>query len=292
MDWIRRMALAIEYIEAHLEDELSIDEVARVALSSRYHFHRMFFAMIGVTPAEYVRRRRLTLAAADLACSEQRVVDIALKYGYDSPNAFTRAFRAQHGINPGKVGAGEVVLSTYDRVSVSSDKSGAAMLDYKIVEKPEFNLLGKGQAFDFEAFVQDGQKFWKEYVASDEYAALLALNQAQAGAVTGAPLLSVYFPDEQGGRDTFTDVLGIEAQTDTPEDNFTLRRVPSATYAEFNCTYQSSMKTNKYIYGKWFAATGYERDGAKPDIVAYFPLPFRPMKEMRVRWWIPVVKKD
>ncbi len=291
LDWVRRMTMAIDYIEENLCGELSIDDAAREAFSSRYHFHRMFYAMVGVTPAEYIRRRKLTMAAAELAGGQGRVVDIAARYGYDSPNAFTRAFRNLHGINPGKVRAGQVLLSTYNRISLNSKSSGTAMLEYKIVEKPEFRVLGKSQEFSFEKFVAEGPEFWKQYVGSDEYKSLLTLNMGLGGEVTQAPLLSVYFPDEQGRRQTFTDVLGIESLSEVTSDEFSTHIVPTATYAEFSCTYQSSMKTNKYIYGEWFTATGYQRDGSKPDVLAYFPLPFRPMKEMLLRWWIPVVKK-
>jgi AraC family transcriptional regulator len=103
--------------------------------------------------------------------------------------------------------------------------------------------------------------------------------------------MSVYFPDDHQNRDSFTDVLAIEAAPEIETKEFEVYSVPAATYAEFNCTYQTSMKTNRYIYGEWFASTGYERDGNKPDIAAYFPVAFRPIKEMGVRWWIPVVSK-
>lgn len=134
-------------------------------------------------------------------------------------------------------------------------------------------------------------KFWKEYVGSEDYQKLYRLSEGRPGSKTNSPLFSAYFPKENGKRDEFIDVLGVEATSELELSGFEVHTVPSATYAEFNCTYKASMKTNRYIYGEWFSSTGYERDGNKPDIAAYFPIPFRPMSEMRVRWWVPVIGK-
>lgn len=292
MDWSQRMNLAIEYIENNLEREIAIDEVAKIAYSSKYHFHRMFFASFNITPAEYIRKRKLTRAAAELVSKDVRVVDVAVKYGYDSPNAFTRAFRKLHGLNPSKVRSSQVKLAAYNRVTFHSQARGKDVLDYCIVEKSAFEILGKSKDFEFDQFVKEGSKFWKNYVGSNDYKLLWDLGNGRLGPVSASSLMSVYFPNEEGNEHAFTDVLGIERTPEIESHKFDTFIVPSATYAEFNCTYQTSMKTNRYIYGEWFAATGYERDGNKPDIAAYFPMPFRPMKDMGIRWWIPVVKRQ
>lgn len=290
MDWVGRMEQSIGFIEDNIESELNIDEIARAAHASRYHFHRMFLSMVGVTPADYLRRRRLTLAARDLVSSNSRVIDIAARYGYGSPNAFTRAFREMHGVNPSEARANQTRLSAFARVSLSSSERDDHMLDYRIIEKPDFTVLGKSKDFSFDRFIKEGPKFWKNYVGSEDYRSLIAIGQGRGGAVSEASLLSVYFPLEDSDRETFVDVLGIEVSENTDSSKYSSHPVPAATYAEFTCKYQSSMKTNKQIYGEWFAATGYERDGSKPDIAAYFPLAFRPMNETIVRWWIPVVR--
>lgn len=100
MEWSERMNAAIAYIEDNLAGEIDFNEAAKRACCSLFHFQRMFFAIIGVTPAEYARRRRLTLAARELTTNGDKVIDIALKYGYDSPDSFTRAFRNAHGLTP------------------------------------------------------------------------------------------------------------------------------------------------------------------------------------------------
>lgn len=289
MTWSQRMNLAIEFMEANLDGVLNMEDIAKVACCSRYHFHRVFYASFAMTCAEYIRRRRLTLAAVELVKSNKKVVDIALKYGYESPNAFTRAFRNVHGLNPSQVRSAPTPLSSYHRVIFPAEDNREKKMNYKIVEIPKFQILGESKKFEFENFAKTGPKFWKEYVGTEDYQKLIRHSNGMPGPITNAPMLTAYFPKENGSRDEFIDILGLEVTKKTPSNGFEVVPVPAATYAEFNCTYESSLKTNRYIYGEWFSSTGYERDGNKPDIVAYFPIPFRSMNEMRVRWWIPVV---
>lgn len=290
MDWSKRINLAIEFIEDNLDEEIAIEDVAQVACSSRFHFHRMFYSSFNVTPADYIRKRKLTKAAADLVSGKERVIDIAARYGYDSPNAFTRAFRNLHGLNPSQARSSKVKLSAFQRVSFQTETKGTVMLDYKIIERPSFEIVGKSKVFEFDQFVKEGSKFWKAFVKSKEYNSLFELNNGRSGAISGAPIMSVYVPKETGERNVFTDLLAIEKTPELNLKGFDTYSVPKATYAEFNCTYQTSMKTNRFIYGEWFASTGYERDGNKPDIAAYFPIAFRPLKDTAIRWWIPVKK--
>ena len=292
MTWSQRMNSAIQYIESNLGGTLSIKVVAKIACCSQYHFHRMFFASFNVTCAEYIRRRKLTMAAVDLLNTNKSILDIALKYGYESPNAFTRAFRNIHGINPSKARSSVTTLCSYNRVFFPVENKGGENMHYKIIEVPAFNIIGKSKCFRLDKFVKDGPKFWKEYVGSPDYTKLHRLNDGKPSPITNSALLTAYFPKENGKRDEFIDVLGMEATNELVSSEFEVHTVPSAVYAEFNCTYKSSIQTNRYIYGEWFSSTGYERDGNKPDIVAYFPIPFRSMKEMCVRWWIPIIGKQ
>ncbi len=288
MSWSDRLNRAIEYIEHNLDADLCVDDVAEITCCSRFHFHRMFLASFDITLADYVRNRRFTQAAIDVVNSDAKIVDIAMKYGYVSPNAFTRAFREVHGVNPSEARREQVRLTTHDRASLPLETREVNKMDYKIVEIPSFKIIGKSKHFEFNDFAKNGPKFWKEYVASDEYKALCRISQGRPGAVTGAPLLSAYFPEEKSERDEFVDVMGIEHGAGNHPESYECHVVPAATYAQFECSYLGSMKTNRYIYGEWFAATGSERDSDKPDIVSYFPMPFSHFSQMAVRWWIPI----
>ena len=282
------MRAAVDYVEENLDGEVAIEDVASLSGCSPFHFHRVFYSFFDVTLAEYVRRRRLTLAAVDVVAGKERIIDIAIKYGYDSPNAFTRAFRKIHGINPSEARRSGLKIATYSR-AFPAQSLGIERMDYRIVEKPAFNVVGRSKEFTFDDFVISGPKYWKEYVVSDDYKGLCRLTNGKPEAVTGAPLLTAYFPTKDT-HDQFKDVLGVELALDSSSGSFEVHKVPASTYAEFHCSYRGAMKTNRYIYGEWFSATGYERDGDKPDIVAYFPMPYRHYSDMGVRWWIPVTK--
>jgi len=117
MDWLDRMNDAMDYIESNLADNISYDKIAQLAYCSTYHFQRMFPFITGVTLSEYIRRRRLTLAAFELQTSSTKVIDIAMKYGYESPDAFTRAFKNLHGVMPVSARDTGVSLKAYPRMT-------------------------------------------------------------------------------------------------------------------------------------------------------------------------------
>lgn len=290
MTWQQRINAAILFIENNLASTINLQDVASAAYCSKYHFHRVFYGHFNITPAEYIKRRKLTIAAATLLNTTKNILDIANEFGYDSPNAFTRAFRAVHGVNPSLARRNRLTLKSYQRISFADKPQIGENMNYKIVTIPDFKIIGRSRSFEFDRFVKEGPKFWKEYVNSDEYIKLTKINNSVPRPITNAPMLSAYFPTENGSRDEFTDVLGVEAVNSEELQGFEIHSVANATYAEFECTYNTSMKTNRQIYGEWFASTGFERDGNKPDIVSYFPIPFKPMGAMRVRWWIPIVQ--
>jgi AraC family transcriptional regulator len=182
-------------------------------------------------------------------------------------------------------------LSAYNRVSFHVEIKGGTDMDYRIVEKPAFELVGKSKIYTHENFFKEAPKFWKEYVCTEEYQVLWNLTNGKWGKVSDAPLMSVYLPNEKDNKDSFMDILGIENPGNIDTKKFKVFQIPAATYAEFNCTYQTAAKINKFIYGEWLPSTGYERDSQKPDIAAYFPVAFMSTKGMGVRWWIPVKKK-
>lgn len=291
MDWSERMNAAVAYMEDNLTGEIDYNEAASRAACSLYYFYRVFSAIYGLAPADYARRRKLTLAAAELSKSDARVIDIAVKYGYDSPNAFTRAFRRLHGITPQTARAPGVKLAACPRISCHIQLKGGDIMDYQIVEKPAFSLVGKGVMFGMSdgEFQDKGRSYWAKYVATEEFKTLCGLTQGKPGAVTGAYVMSAYLPNKKGSWDPVLNVLGTEARPDMNTGGYEVHKIPAAAYAEFYCPMKDSAKTNTQIYGEWFPSTGYEHDD-KPDIAAFFAMPF--LKDSYVRWWIPVVKKS
>jgi len=143
MEWPERMNAAVDYIEANLADEIDMEKAARIASCSSFHFRRMFFAFAGETAAEYVRLRRMTLAARELSSAKTKVIDVALKYGYDSPDAFTRAFRNVHGITPVAARGPGVRLAAHPRISFSRNLAEGTIWTTRLLRNRHLRSLPK-----------------------------------------------------------------------------------------------------------------------------------------------------
>lgn len=150
MDWITGIQNAINYIENHLTEEIDYDKAAAEAACSSFYFQRIFSILCDIPLSEYIRNRRLTLAGNELNASNAKVLDIALKYGYESPESFARAFSKFHGITPSEAKKHGSKLKSFSRLSVKITMSGGSVMDYKIVEKQAFEILEKVEAHSIE----------------------------------------------------------------------------------------------------------------------------------------------
>lgn len=139
MDSLKNMNEALVYIEENLTNDIDFKEVARLALCSVYHFQRMFSFLAGVTLSEYIRRRRLSLAAFELNDSNTRIIDVAIKYGYSSADSFTRAFQSLHGITPSEARSNGQLLKAYPRMTFQLSIRGGSVMNYRIEEKGELD---------------------------------------------------------------------------------------------------------------------------------------------------------
>ena len=147
MDWIAGIGRALDYIEAHLIDRIDYEAVAAQSYSSSYHFQRVFGILCGYTLGEYIRNRRLSLAGAELQAGDAKVIDVALKYGYDSPDSFARAFRAFHGVPPSQARDRSVSLRSFSRLVLKFSLEGGTTMNYRIEEKPEMIFTGFKRRF-------------------------------------------------------------------------------------------------------------------------------------------------
>ncbi|MER7514925.1 AraC family transcriptional regulator [Streptomyces sp. NPDC126499] len=134
---------ALEHVERHLDREVDVAEAARIAMTSEYHFRRLFSALAGMPLSVYVRRRRMTLAGAEVLAGERTLLDIAVRYGYGSGEAFARAFRSVHGVGPGEVRRTGAVLTSQPRMSFRVVVEGSSTMRYRIVEKDAFRIVGR-----------------------------------------------------------------------------------------------------------------------------------------------------
>ncbi|MFJ6614099.1 GyrI-like domain-containing protein [Streptomyces sp. NPDC091289] len=139
---LERLNQAMEHIECHLDQAVGMEEVARLAATSEYHLRRMFSALAGMPLSEYVRRRRLTLAGADVLAGHETLLEIAVRYGYSSGEAFARAFRAMHGIGPGEARRTGAALSSQSRMAFRLIIEGSSSMRYRVVDKADFTVVG------------------------------------------------------------------------------------------------------------------------------------------------------
>ena len=137
MDWLENWNKALDELERSLNGEIRLEELGRLAGCSPYHFQRMFSYLAGVPLKEYVRRRRMTRAAADLRAGE-KVLEVALRYGYDSPTAFNRAFQGIHGVAPSLAKQDGVKLKAFPRIRFKFVLKGDVEMEYQIVGKDAF----------------------------------------------------------------------------------------------------------------------------------------------------------
>ncbi len=138
-----RLNQAVEHIEYHLDQPIEAADLARIAVTSEYHFRRLFSALAGIPLSEYIRRRRLTVAGAEVLGGERTLLEIAVRYGYTSGEAFARAFRVMHGVGPGEARRHGATLRCQPRMSFRLIVEGSSSMEYKVVEKDEFRVVGR-----------------------------------------------------------------------------------------------------------------------------------------------------
>lgn len=282
MEWVERLNQSMQYIEAHLTGEIDYEQLGRIACCSAYHYQRMFTYMAGVTLAEYIRRRKMSLAAVDLQSGAGRIIDIAEKYGYSSPTAFNRAFQAFHGIAPSAVKDEGVSLKAFSPIVFSIALKGATELNYRIEKKEAFRIVGVSAPLDqqIENNFMVVPKLWQE-------AAENGTIQTLAGMMDALPmgLLGVSACNAQEQWKYF-----IAVSSTKPSGAFEEYTVPASAWAVFSGTGTnlSIQELERRIITEWLPASGYEYANA-PDLEVYLnPDPQNAIYEV----WIPVAKKQ
>ncbi|WP_207671378.1 AraC family transcriptional regulator [Paenibacillus cymbidii] len=286
MEALMRMKEALDWLERRMEERLDIEEMARTATMSPFHFQRMFHMLTGVTIAEYVRRRKLTLAAQELAATSGKVLDVALKYGYDTPESFAKAFRRLHGISPSEARQPGVSLKAYPRISFHLSLKGDKEMDYRMEDKAAFPVIGRSRRMTCEggSNLRDIPAFWGECEQDGTLAALGAASRT--GTLLGVCL------DMQPGQGDFTYLIGCESEASAAPAGCETRTIAAYTWAIFAAVGtlpESIQSTIGRIYQEWFSATGYEHAGG-PELEVY-PPGDTTATDYRCEVWVPVVKK-
>ncbi|MFP7284615.1 AraC family transcriptional regulator [Shouchella clausii] len=287
MDSLQRMLNSIEYIESHLDNELLLDEIAAIACMSRFHFQRMFRMLTGYTVTEYIRNRRITIAAQELVHSKSKVIDVAMKYGYESPEAFTKAFRRIHGIPPSDAKKHSQSLKAYPKISFQIQLKGDVEMDYKIVEKDAFTVVGKSIRTTT-ICGENNQKiaaFWNESNQNG-----LSKELAKNCGPLGLLGICIDFDKQQ---ENLTYLIAAEKNIDQIPVEWETRQIPAATWAIFpvhGAMPDAMPKVWNRIFSEWFPATGYEHSGG-PEMEVYLSDADPYSKDYYSEIWIPIERK-
>lgn len=293
MDWITGIQRAVDYVEEHLTEPIDFEKVAGCAYSSSFHFQRVFGVLCGFTLGEYIRARRLTLAGGELAGSSEKVIDIAMKYGYDTPESFSRAFTRFHGITPSQARGSSAALKSFSRLSVKLTLSGGTIMDYRIETREAFKLVMKKKRVSARAELTPVEitAFWQECTADGTIESLC--RYIPKGSLFGDCIVGASF-----GRDAvepeFPYAIGA-AYNGLPvtDESLCVEEVPAHTYAVFTCTGpmpEAFQTLCQRIYSEFFPTSEYQPCGGT-DFEVYASADVT-SPDYSCEFWIAVEKKQ
>ncbi len=284
------MNLAIQYIEEKLTEEIDFKEVARLAFSSEYHFKRMFSFLAGITLSEYIRRRRLTLAAFELRNRNLRIIDVAIKYGYSSSDSFTRAFQSLHGVTPSDARINGHALKAYPRMTFQLSIKGGSEMNYRIEVKEAFHIVGymKRVPIVFQGENPEITAMWKS-LSMETINKLKELSNIEPKGLIQASLnFSEGRMEEKGELDHY---IGVVTTHEGPEV-FSKLEVPASTWAVFESEGpfpQTLQETWGRIYSEWFPSSSYQQTEG-PEILSIKSSDLK-SPTVKSEIWIPILKK-
>ena len=280
MEWVDSLNGTIAYIEDHLTGEIDYGALAKIACCSTYHYQRMFAYMAGMTLTEYIRRRRMSLAAVDLQAGE-KVIDVGLKYGYQSPTAFNRAFQTVHGVAPSAVRDEGTPVKSYPPLRFTIMIKGAEEMEYRIEKRDAIRIVGVSMPIekDMEQNFQVVPQLWARVAGDGTLQRLTGLMDSQPMGILGV----CDCPDSGQWR------YYVAAASTQAAEGLEAYTIPAATWAIFSGggTHVSIQELERRILTEWLPTSGYEY-GSAPDIEVYLnPDP----ADAKYEVWIPVVKK-
>lgn len=289
MDWLHGMNRVIAYIEENLTQPIQYSSLARIVGCSVYEFSRIFSFMAGISVSEYIRRRRLSQAVFDIQNGNEKIIDIALKYCYESPSTFTRAFRELHGATPSCARKTGVTLRTYPPISFLLKMKGGNEMQFRIEKKESFQIMGLS---GYDSAEKEGSltPLWNKFMK--EYDPKLWNNGRPSYYTEPFYQVSAYFCTP--GSDKVKTIIGAEYKEAKPEGiTLSVETIPAATWAVFSFYGQTGY--DKYdeaytrILTEWLPTSQYRRDETAPNLDVY------PSGEINENYtweiWVPVLRK-
>ena len=289
MDWVKSFQRAIDDMEAHITEPPDYTRTGQKMHVSGFYFQRIFSILCGMTPGEYIRNRRLTLAGNELLSTDIKIIDLALKYGYDTPEGFTRAFTRFHGVTPTAARKHALPLKSFSRLSISISVKGGTNMQYKIERKDAFQIIAKTQRSEKIQDItgrQDIPQFWADCHRDGTISHLA--NTAKLDGVLHGCLVGMCTEDPTVVKD-FPYSIGAEYAGGDIPTGYSLFDVPAATWAIFPVPAgrpQDIQQTFHQIFSEFFPASDYKPRGSY-DLEVYAPSG----QVYRSEIWIAVTKK-
>lgn len=282
MEWLEKLNEALQYIEENLDGEIEYEKAAKIACCTTYHFQRMFSYIAGTPLSEYIRNRRLTKAALDLQ-SGDKVIDVSIRYGYESPTAFNRAFQKVHNVSPSVAQKEGTFLKAYPPISFKITIKGVEEMEYRIVKKEEMRVVG-AKAF-LEKNIEDNFKtvpmLWQEVAQSGKIMEITSLMDENSTGVLGVSACMDYL-------DKWEYYIAVETDKEVPKglEEYT---IPACTWAVFPGEGQmptAIQDIEKRAITEWLPTSGYEYADA-PDIELYLN---QDQMNSKFEVWVPIRK--
>ena len=284
MDWLTGIQKAIRYIEDHITEDLDYNEIAKEAACSQFYFQRIFGILCGISLSEYIRNRRLTLAGNELVTTDQRIIDIALKYGYESPESFTRAFSKFHGISPSLARKDGSKLKSFSPLSVKIILKGGHFMDYQIVKKEAFQVVENVETHSVinSQNLNTIPEFWTRSWQDGTNEKLLKLSNDPSH------IYGICYSQTSSDEKTFEYSIAVtyDGKSEIPSE-FRLKEIPERTWVVFEAhgeLPQAIQDLWHNIYTEFFPTSEYQSTN-EMDIEVY------PTNSYQYQIWIPVTKK-
>ena len=241
MEWIESIRKAICYIEENITEDLSIEEIADRVNISPFYFQKGFGMLCGYSLSEYIKNRKLALAGSEVLSTDEKIIDIAIKYGYDSPDSFTKAFTRFHGVTPSAVRKKGAMVKSFVALRIKFSLEGGYIMDYKIVEKDEFKVIGVSKKFKYDSAFMEVPSFWNEHIS-----------QGRLKDICGTYGINI---DEEMGGNEFEYLIAEDYSKEKEGmEGYVVKTIPKFTWAIFPCygpSPTSIQEVNKKIFSEW-----------------------------------------
>lgn len=291
MEWIGSLKLAINYMEKHLVENISAEEVAEAVYMSPFYFQKGFKIMTGYSVGEYIRYRRLYMAALEAIAGNEKIIDLAYKYGYDTPESFTKAFSRFHGVSPKQMQGDAKKIKIFLPLRINVSVKGGNDMDFVVEKMEEMKVIGYERSFTYETAYQEIPKFWSEFCAN----CMDGKNSEQIQDVIEECMIGEFgiCIDENSKEKEFLYMIAGKYNGGKVPEGMKVFELPALEWAKFKCTGPmpgALQAVNTQIFKEWLPgnpdyeiATGMNIEWySKGDISAI---------DYESGIWIPVKKK-